>query len=454
MLIPGAAMSKLGKAGGTVSRVGNVLKSQPGMQIASGLTGGTVSEVTGSPTAGIAASLATPFAASGARRLLTPVRSALPREAQRLAKEAQKIGVKLTAGQKTGSRPLQTAESSLQQIPFTSGPQRKIYDQQTRAFNRAVLKHAGIKADDAAPDVIANGYKTLGAKFDDLVKKTTIYVDRKFVKDIDDVVVESTRKMGADDAKILTAWADDSKKLASALDDAANSKVLIEGDVYRKTATNLREAARTAKGDLKTNLLVLINKLDDAVERSMGKDMRLDWRDVRNKYRNLIIIDKAMSGGTQATRNAGDIPFGAFKSAVAGADKTGFARGRGDMNTLTRVGDFLADKIPNSGTPERRNMMRLLQGDGFGVREGAAAGGVGMALGMDPQSAAMLGVGIAGTKAATPRLVQFLMNSKPGQAYLSNTLASQPGPTKELLAKILSAQGLPYAVDSATGVQP
>jgi hypothetical protein len=442
-ILPAAAVAKAAKTGSTLSNVGKVLQSQPATQLIAGGGGGVVGQGTDSPTAGIAASMITPFATSAARRLITPIRPTLSRETQRLVEEAEKIGIKLTAGQKTGSRPLQTAESSFQQMPLTAGAQRAVYDQQTTAYNRAVLEKAGIQADNAAPEVISGGFKTLGARFDDLVKKTTIYVDRQFVKDIEDVVVENARKMGADDAKILTAWADDAKKLAAALDDPANSKVLIEGDVYRKTATGLREAARSAKGDLKTNLLVLINKLDDAVERSMGKEMRLDWRDVRNKYRNLLIIDKAVSGGTQATRNSGDIPFGAFTAAVRGSDKGGFGRGRGDLNTLARIGDFLADKIPNSGTPERTRMINMLRGSGIGTG-GVTAGG-GMAAGLDPQTAAMIGLGVAGTQTALPKMIQALMNSKAGQSYLTNTLAGGKGPTMELLAKILAAQGIPPA---------
>ena len=447
LIVPAAAVAKYAKTGSTLANVGKVLKSQPMTQAVAGGTGGVVAQKTDSPMAGIAASMLTPSATSVARRLITPVRQTLAPETQRLIKEAEKIGIKLTAGQKTGSRPLQSAESSFQQLPFTAGPQRKIYDQQITAFNSAALKKAGIEADNAAPEVISGGFKTLGARFDDLVKQTTIYVDRKFIKDIEDVVAESTRKMGADDAKILTAWGDDAKQLAKALDDPtksnAASRVIIEGDVYKKTATGLRTAIRGANGDLKTNLIALMNKLDDAVERSMGKEVRLDWADVRGKYRNLLIIDKAVSGGTQATRNSGDIPFGAFKSAVTQSDKSGFGRGRGDLNTLARIGDLLADKIPNSGTAERSRMINMLSGSGLGT--GGFTAGSGMVAGLDPQTSIMLGAGVTSAQLGLPRMIQALMNSKAGQAYLTNTVAKGAGPTKELLAKILAAQGIPPA---------
>ena len=66
-----------------------------------------------------------------------------------------------------------------------------------------------------------------------------------------------------------------------------------------------------------------------------------------------MTIDKSMQGGTAANRSGGDIPFGSLKGAVAGGDKAGYARGRGQLNELSRVGDFLSDKVPDSGTVTR-----------------------------------------------------------------------------------------------------
>lgn len=454
VMVPGAALGKFAKAGGVTSNVGKVLSSQPVAQTIAGMVGGGVSEATDNPYLGMTAAMATPVVASGVRRAVSPVRSALQGEEARLAKLAEKYGIKLTAGQATGSRPLSNAESTMQQMPFTAGPQREIFDGQRKAFNRAVLKTAGINADNAAPETLDNAFRSIGAKFDDLVSKTEITVDKKFIDDINDVVAKSARYMGADNAKILKNYAEDVSDLAKALNDPRNNRVLIDGQAYKDTATSLREALRsTTDSKLSKSLGALISKLDDAVERSMGKELRNEWKDVRNKYRNLLTINKAAEG-TQSSRSAGDIAFGSLSRAVKQADKSGYGRGRGDLNDLSRVGDFLADKIPNSGTPERSAMMRLLSGGGVGTSGAVGGGGTAMALGADPQTAALIGMGTAAGQLAMPRLAQALMNSQAGQAYFKNTVANQAGPTRELLAKILAAQGKTPALEGVIGQIP
>ncbi len=89
------------------------------------------------------------------------------------------------------------------------------------------------------------------------------------------------------------------------------------------------------------------------MERSTSGPLKQEWKDARRQYQALMTVDKAMQGGTQGDRTAANIPFGALKGAVAQGDRAGFSRGRGQLNELARVGDFLADKIPDSGTVTR-----------------------------------------------------------------------------------------------------
>ena len=88
-------------------------------------------------------------------------------------------------------------------------------------------------------------------------------------------------------------------------------------------------------------------------------------------------------------------------------------------------------------------MINMLSGSGLGT--GGFTAGSGMVAGLDPQTSIMLGAGVTSAQLGFPRMIQALMNSKAGQAYLTNTVAKGAGPTKELLAKILAAQGIPPA---------
>jgi hypothetical protein len=120
-----------------------------------------------------------------------------------------------------------------------------------------------------------------------------------------------------------------------------------------------------------------------------------------------------------------------MKNAVRNSDQKGFSRGRGEFANDVRVGEFLAPRIPNSGTAERSRMIGMLSG-----APATGAGGAIM-MGADPVAAA----GFATAGYALPPLVQALMNSGGGRAFLSNQLLAQKGPTKELAAMLMAGRG-------------
>jgi hypothetical protein len=116
---------------------------------------------------------------------------------------------------------------------------------------------------------------------------------------------------------------------------------------------------------------------------------------------------------------------------VDAADPTGFARGRGEYNDLARVGDLLAEKIPNSGTPERTFMQRILSDAGGTLVNPAVAYG---AAGLTATVNAPLA--IAGL--ATPKYVQKFINSPAGAKYILNQKYAGPNPaayTKDQAAR-------------------
>ena len=180
LMLPAAAVARGAAAGSLSQRLGQEMIRQPAMQAGAGAVGGAVTEATDNPYVGTAAALATPFAATAARRAVNPIANGLNREQQRLAALAEQHGIQLTPGQGTGSKPLLTAESSLTQLPFSAGPQSQLYADQRTAFNRAVMRTAGLNVDSAAPDVLDDGFKALGRQFDDLAARTEVRIDPQF----------------------------------------------------------------------------------------------------------------------------------------------------------------------------------------------------------------------------------------------------------------------------------
>lgn len=431
-MVPGLALSK---AAGITGNVGKAMTTQPVAQTIAGMTGGGVTESTDNPYLGMAAAALTPAAgaalARGGKRLVTPFPSHLSANEKRLAEAAERMGIKLTAGQKTGSPALRTMESTFGQLPFTAKTQGGLYDAQRAAFNREVLSKAGIIADEASPQVLDDAFTAIGRQFDDLAARTTVRIDQKFADDIATVANEYGRRLPTDVAPVFKSYMDD---LSAATSQIAN-KPEIAGKVYQAISSSIKRRMRSAGNnpDLQQALGKLSAALDDTLERSATPELKAMWQDVRNKYRNLLTIDKAMGSGTQADRVAADIPFSGLKTAVKSMDKTGYARGRGDLNEASRVGDFLGSAIPpDSGTPRRMMMTGLLTGGTGGSAGYAAATG-------NPGTAAMLAaLGLGG-----PKLAQMAYNSPPLQSYLKNQLI-QPtqGNLTQLMANALTAQQL------------
>lgn len=427
--LPAAGLAKTAQAGGLAQKVSSAMASQPTLQAAAGATGGGVTETTDNAGLGLAASLAVPVGAAGVKRAITPFASQLSQAAQRLAAKAKTAGIPLTPGQETGSPSLRRVEQGFAQLPFTSGPQGAAYDTQRKAFNQAVLSKAGVSGDEATPEVIDAAFKSIGKEFDDLARATVIKADTKIIDDVHNIANEYGRRLPTDVKPVFQSYVDDFDDMHRAM-ARSGSNVEINGTEYQKMSSAIKARARMSANnpDLKESLYSLSRVLDDALERSSGPELRGAWQEVRNRYRNLLTVDKAAGAGTQADRASANIPYAGLRSAVKSNDKTGYGRGRGDLNEMSRVGDFLgAQKIPDPGSAGMMGTLGLLTG-----------GGAGLATGGDPVT---MGLSIAAGLTA-PKLLQMAYQNPQVARYLTNQLASSPSNIGQAAAKISTAQQL------------
>lgn len=428
----GAGMRAI-KAAPTVS---NMLTSQPVLQTTSAVPASTAAYYAGeaagdspyAPLAQIGAGMVggmTPSAATAfGRKLASPLKISNPPETQRLISVAEQEGISLSPGIKSGSRPLQATESVLSTLPFSSGPQRQVYAKTRGQFNQAVLKKAGIDAKYVSPEVLNKAFTGIGKEFDDLVAQTPpLRVTPEFDANIKNVFYDNifklTRRLDANTRPVFAGFVEDFDNLFKKA--KAGGSGVIDPKSYQDIASDLRTTIRTTNDQtLKESLGKMQNALDDLLEQNSSKQLRDQWSDARRRYRNLLIIDKAAGGGTGETRISGDIPFAGFKQAVDAADQSGFARGRGEYNDLARVGDLLTQKIPNSGTPERTFMQRLVT-DPVGALTGPAALTAAGLTATASVPAAVIGLG-------TPYTLQKIINSPAGSKYILNQKYAGPNP--------------------------
>jgi hypothetical protein len=139
----GVGRMMAGAASPVVAAVGNALTAQPGTQAVAAGVGGATQEATGSPTAGLVASMAVPFAGAALGRAISPnVLGNIEPARQAALDTLDHENVPYTLAQATGGRVARTFEDTLAKMPGSSGVQARVNDTQTEAFNRAATGRA------------------------------------------------------------------------------------------------------------------------------------------------------------------------------------------------------------------------------------------------------------------------------------------------------------------------
>lgn len=423
IMVPGAALSKLAPVGSLTRAVGQTAAAQPVTQAASGAIGGGVTEATDNPLLGAAASLAAPLAVAGATRVISPVRSRLTPEEQRLADVAKAEGIQLTAGQETGSPGLQLMESVFGTLPSTAGAQRAIQQTQRGQFNRAALGHIGEGGNTLTPEILNAAKTRIGGDLNRLAAQTKVDLDQPFVAEVAKVVNQFANRLEVQRRPIFERFVKD-------ILGTGGMPAPMQGALYQTVRSDLSRMAKNYGGTdptLAEALRGLRDALDDAADRSMPASLKGEWADARREYGNLRTLERAMSNTTTGAA-IGNLQPTQLAQAVKQQHPRAYAFGAGPMNDLSLVGrTFMRDQIPNSGTAQRTLMANLLTG---------FSGTGGAALLTEPTTAAAIGAGTV----VLPRLAQMAYNSPAGQAYFRNRLAANAGPNIDagLLGSILA----------------
>jgi hypothetical protein len=360
-------------------------------------------------------------AGSAVRRAVSPflTNPERTRAADYLADE----GVGLTAGQRTGNRSLQYAESEL-------GGQRgaDMMERQGEQFTSAALRRAGMDANRATPETIDGGFRSISEQFDDLASRNEILPDTQLAQDLGTTVREYF-SMVPESARAPVVM-DMARDLGRTLGQGP-----LNGAAYQAARSRLDKAARSSALDpqLQQALYGLRNSLDDGMERSIAATNPADagaWREARRQYRNMLVIEKAITGAGEDAAQ-GIISPSKLRGATAAQSRRNYARGRGDLAELARSGEATMKPLPNSGTAGRINAQNM----GSGIASMMGMGSAGYASGGDP--ATMLAGGAAGF--ALPRVAGRMLMSGPVQTYLGNQAAQgvRMSPQKQAILNML-----------------
>lgn len=344
----------------------------------------------------------------GIGRLISPVESRLSPEKAALAQAAQNEGIPLTAGQQTGSKPLQTVESVMENLPFTSRSQLAGREAQQRAFTAAALKRAGIQSDVADAATLAQQKASLGNTFQQIAGRNVIDLNQgNALTSLANIQNEASRRLS------------NPAPIVNTIDDILNDaqQGVLPGAKYQGWRDTLRVMSRG--NDTEAHYAAQIKMaLDNAfTSQAQGADAQA-WNEASRQYANLkTLMDAAGGAGNPAA--LGQIAPSQLSGALTRAvSKEGKALGRGDLNQLSRIGQvFVRDTLPDSHTAQRQFYINLLRGQLGGAIPGA---GIGYYEG-GPQGAAVGAAAGSLGALALPKATQALMNSPAGQAYLTST---------------------------------
>jgi hypothetical protein len=411
--------------GGTLGRValGSALDGTiyGGLQGAGNANGDLMDRAKGAAIGGGTGALvggAAPYIAAGVgagvRRLISPFASSPEREAavSILAKE----GVPVTAGQRTGSKALQFAESEL-----GGSKAANMMEDQAAAFTDAAMRKAG-GSGRATPDNLSSLYDTLGQGFSDLASRNSLTADKQMAQDIATTLKRYGNLLEAQQKPIINNVVGDLVQRVN-----ANGGKL-SGAEYQMIRSDLSRAAKsTGNQTLSAAFKGIRDALDEAMDRSINPQDVGAWKLLRKQYGNFKVLEKAAgSGGTDA--GLGLINPAQLRIAASSGNRGGFARGASDFTDLAKAGQAVMTPLPNSGTAARTAVRNI------GVPIGSA--GLGSMIAGLPGAAA--GV-------AAPYVAGRALMSAPVQRYLGNQAAAGAvNPVSNaLLSSLLRSGALP-----------
>lgn len=348
--------------------------------------------------------------AAAAGRLVSPIRNTLNPEQQRLANVFEGQIAPLTAGQATGSRPLQVTESVLENLPGSSARQTAIRAAQHEGFTQAVLDKAGINASAATPQVMRAARDAFGAEYNNLARQSTTILDQQFQNDLQNVAQKYQQQLKADQLPIFNAKI---KELEILSQPTAGMRTALNGDEFQLIRTPITEAMKDAKTTdpaLARALKGVKDSLDQAEIRSMPPQFAGVRADLDKRYAIFKIIEDAVDKQT----NGQITPVALFNAAAKRGKGGAWAEGKGELNDLARAGKEFLKPLPDSFTSQRALISNLITG--------SSAGGImgGLASGGDLKTT---GAGAAGGMALGllgPAAVQRGMGNPVAQAWLRN----------------------------------
>ncbi len=292
------------------------------------------------------------YAGDAIGKLLKPVPRAIDNSAGVAA--ADRLGMQLTPGQKTGSTGLQQIEAVLSRTPGSAGMFDAIKDANQGKLNAAAAKSIGENSQNLTEDVIAKASQRIGDEFNRLSAKSNLVVSQE-VPNIIKKLQSTNDKLGP----FRNPHVDDLIEKSNELVKMGN----LSGDVYQSIRSELTSSAddayRSGNSAAGRAMKDIRNALDDSAKSGLNDVDKKAWDQVRKEYAHLKTLVKGN------TIEAGNVKPNLINSALAKFNPQMYKAGQIDspLNDIGVVAQNFKQAVPNSGTPERTAMQNMLFGN-------------------------------------------------------------------------------------------
>lgn len=310
-------------------------------------------------------------------------------------------GIPVRPSDLTGSQLRMRTEQAFRDIPSTTSREQQINEEIQNAFNRAVLRRAGVQDQNkAAADVLLNQERKLGQTIGDIAGRNQADFNTGGFERLMDLETNARANATEDVAKIVR------NRISEILNKSENG--VMPGAAWRELDSAIgRQINRAENGDLKYHLGEIRAALREALSAGVKNPEDLKkLNEARLQYANLMTIEQAMGTGPMRAVAGENIAPSSLRGALLQSQGAkAMAAERPDLAPLARAGALLTSPLANSQSPARTQMINLLQG-------GAAGGALGAGMGGSVESA-LTGAGALAASQMIPRVAQSLYYGAP-----------------------------------------
>lgn len=258
-------------------------------------------------------------------------------------------GVRVSAGQATGSPFLKMAEDVTAKLPGGSvmDPRRG----QMERLTQEAARRSGIEAEVLTPGVLNEAFDRIGGNIDTIQGRHPVRVDQSFLDDLAHI----------DQAAPVTDNPAGVRHFTDRL-SAAPHVAPAEAQQIR-TALNRAIKGSGQNPSLQAAYIDIKGALDEALQRTIARSGRAEdftaLRAARQQYANLNVLTDALARSGEAGANGVLTPTALAAASKASLGKTSYMRGRGDLHDLAEASFARLQRPPDSGTHTRGSVMEI-----------------------------------------------------------------------------------------------